>query len=243
MPVLYVVATPIGNLEDITLRALRVLGEVGVIAAEDTRTTRRLLAKYSIRTPVTSYHQFSHPARVQSLVDVLERQDVALVSEAGMPGISDPGFTLVRAALRRGYTVTPVPGASAVVTALAISGLPTDQFVYLGFLPRRPAERRKALAALATESRTVVGFEAPHRLRKTLQDLATLLGQRPLVLCRELTKLYEEVYRGDAAGALEHFVQPRGEFTIVIGGCGLSSVAYWEAEGAPHVPDRHRKTR
>ena len=230
MPVLYIVATPIGNLEDVTLRALRVLGEVGLIAAEDTRTTRRLLTKHGIRARLVSYHQYSDPARVRGLMDTLKTQDIALVSDAGTPGISDPGYSLVRAAIQQGYPVIAVPGPSAVVAALAVSGLPTDQFVYLGFLPRRATERRRLLASLVTEARTVVAFESPHRIQKTLQDLAQVLGQRPLAVCRELTKMYEEVFRGNAGEALAHFVKPRGEFTLVLGGCGLTRDDYWEGQ-------------
>ncbi len=228
MPILYVVGTPIGNLEDITLRAIRVLQEVSVIAAEDTRTTRKLLTKYGIKTRLVSYHQFSRPERTEQLLDMLNTQDVALVSDAGTPGIHDPGYPLVRAAVQRGVTVIPLPGASAVAAALAVSGLSADQFVFLGFLPRRPKERRAALASLLVEPRTAVAFEAPHRIRKTLKEIADILGQRPLVVCRELTKLYEEVYHGDAEGASERFAQPRGEFTLVLGGCGLDGSDYWQ---------------
>ena len=225
---LYVVATPIGNLEDVTLRALRILGEVGLIAAEDTRTTRKLLSKHGIKARLASYHQFSDEGRTRGLLNALQDHDVALVSEAGMPTISDPGYALVRTALDHGFPVTALPGPSAVVTALAVSGLPTHQFVYLGFLPRKPGERRRTLAALGEEERTAVAFESPHRLRRMLEDLNLVLPARPLALCRELTKVHEEVYRGDAASALDHFVQPRGEFTVVIGGAGLRAADYWK---------------
>ena len=144
-----------------------------------------------------------------------------------MPGISDPGYPLVRTALAHGFSVVALPGASAVITALAVSGLPTHQFVYLGFLPRRSGERRRLLMSLEADERTVVAFESPHRLRRMLEDLQAVLPERPLALCRELTKAYEEVYRGDAAAALQHFVQPRGEFTVVIGGCTLRAADYW----------------
>ena len=227
MPVLYLVATPIGNLEDITLRAIRVLAEVAVVAAEDTRTSRKLLTRHGIRAKLVSYHQFSGEGRIRSLLHILEDQDVALVSEAGMPGISDPGYPLVRAVLAHGFSVVALPGASAVITGLAVSGLPTHQFVYLGFLPRRPGERRRLFTSLEGEELTVVAFESPHRLRKTLEDLIAVLPGRPIALCRELTKLHEEVYRGDASGALEHFVQPRGEFTVVIGGSRVSASEFW----------------
>lgn len=227
------VATPIGNLEDITLRALRILSEVGLVAAEDTRTTRKLLTRHGIRARLVSYHQFSGEGRTRGLLSILKEQDVALVSEAGLPAISDPGYPLVRAVLEQGHPVTALPGPSAVLTGLAVSGLPTHQFVFLGFLPRRPGERRRLFASLEAEERTAVAFESPHRLRRTLEDLNGVLPERPLALCRELTKIHEEVYRGDAAGALEHFVQPRGEFTVVIGGAGLRSRDYWKREGFP----------
>jgi 16S rRNA (cytidine1402-2'-O)-methyltransferase len=220
MGTLYVVATPIGNLEDITLRALRVLREARLIAAEDTRATRNLLARYDIHTPVTSYYEHNKLAKLEQVLGALAEGDVALVSEAGMPGISDPGFELVREALARGLPVVPVPGASAPVTALAVSGLPTDGYLYLGFLPRRAAERRKFLAQVAAEPRTLVAFEAPHRLLESLEDVLAVLGDRPLAAARELTKVHEEVVRGSVAEVLARFkeVAPRGEFTLVIGG-------------------------
>jgi 16S rRNA (cytidine1402-2'-O)-methyltransferase len=229
MGTLYLVATPIGNLEDITLRAIRILSEVFLIAAEDTRTTRKLLSRHGIRARLASFHQFSGEGRIRGLVNILEHDDVALVSDAGMPAISDPGYPLVRAALEHGFPVVGIPGPSAVLTALAVSGLPTHQFVYLGFLPRKPGERRKVLASLGGEERTVVAFESPHRMRRMLEDMTIVLPARPLALCRELTKVHEEIFRGDAAGALEHFVQPRGEFTVVIGGAELRAVDYWKA--------------
>lgn len=220
MGTLYVVATPIGNLEDISLRALRVLREARLIAAEDTRATRRLLARYDIATPLTSYFEHNKLAKLEQLLAAVETGDVALVSEAGMPGISDPGYELVAAAIARGLAVVPVPGPSAVVTALAVSGLPTDQFVYLGFLPRRAAERRRALAEAALEPRTLVAYEAPHRLRASLADALTTLGDRRMAAARELTKLHEEVVRGTVSEVLAHFGQhePRGEFTLVFAG-------------------------
>jgi len=218
VPALYVVATPIGNLEDISLRALRLLGQVELIAAEDTRTTRRLLSAYKVPTPLTSYHEHNKRAKLGYLLDFLKDNDVALVSEAGMPGLSDPGYELIAAAVERGVNVVPVPGASAVVTAVAVSGLPASQFLYLGFLPRRQGPRRRLMNSLANASWTLVAFEAPHRLRKTLEDILTILGDRRLAVCRELTKVHEEIFRGGASQALLHFVQPRGEFTLVIEG-------------------------
>ena len=218
MPVLYVIATPIGNLEDISLRALRLLGEVKLIAAEDTRTTRRLLNAYDIKTQLTSYHEHSKRAKLDYLLDYLEEEDLALVSEAGMPGLSDPGYELIVAAIGRGISVVPVPGASAVITALVVSGLPTDQFVYLGFLPRRQGQRQRLLGSIADEPRTIVAFETRHRIREALSDIEEILGDRRLAVCRELTKVHEEIFRGRVSQAQEHFAEPRGEFSLIIEG-------------------------
>lgn len=217
---LYLVGTPIGNLEDITLRALRILREVSLIAAEDTRHTRTLLARYDIHTPTTSYFEHNKLAKLDAILAALETGDVALVSDAGMPGISDPGYELVRAALERGFPVVPVPGPSAIVAALAASGLPTDAFVYVGFLPRKAGERRRALESLRDERRTLVLYEAPHRLLDTLADILATLGDRPVAIARELTKVHEEIWRGTVSEARAHFAEhpPRGEFTLVIGG-------------------------
>jgi 16S rRNA (cytidine1402-2'-O)-methyltransferase len=218
MPILYVVATPIGNLEDISLRALRVLREVKLIAAEDTRKTRRLLNAYNIETPLTSYHEHSKRAKLDYLLGYLEKEDLALVSEAGMPGLSDPGYDLIVAAIERGFSVVSVPGPSAVVTALVVSGLPTDQFVYVGFLPRRKGQRQRLLSSISDEARTIVAFEAPHRVREALTDIEEILGDRRVSVCRELTKVHEEVFRGRMSQAREHFAEPRGEFSLVIEG-------------------------
>jgi 16S rRNA (cytidine1402-2'-O)-methyltransferase len=218
MPILYVIATPIGNLEDISLRALRLLREVKLIAAEDTRKTRHLLNPYNVRTPLTSYHEHSKRAKLDYLLDYLEKEDLALVSEAGMPGLSDPGYDLIVASIERGIPVVPIPGASAVITALVVSGLPTDQFLYVGFLPRRKGQRQRLLSSIVDESRTIVAFETPHRLRETLVDIEEILGDRRLSVCRELTKVHEEIFRGRVSQAREHFVEPRGEFSLVIEG-------------------------
>jgi len=218
MPLLYVIATPIGNLEDISLRALRLLQEVKLIAAEDTRTTRHLLSAHDIKTPLTSYHEHSKRAKLDYLLDYLEREDLALVSEAGMPGLSDPGYDLIVAAIERGVSVVPVPGASAVITALAVSGLPTDQFLYIGFLPRRKGQRQRVLSSIVEESRTIVAFETPHRLNEALEDIEEILGNRRISVCRELTKVHEEIFRGRVKQAREYFVEPRGEFTLVVEG-------------------------
>ncbi len=222
MGVLYVVATPIGNMEDITLHALRVLGEVALVAAEDTRTTRGLLRRYDIKTPVTSFHDFTGEGKTQRLVDRIQQgDDVALVSDAGMPAIADPGFPLIREAIRAGCEVTCIPGPSAVQTALVLSGLPLHAYHYIGFLPRKKGERRRLLAARSTEPETLVCFESPHRLVATLQDAAEAMGgERPMAAARELTKKFEEVVRGSIAEVLEHFEKAgcRGEFTLVFGG-------------------------
>jgi len=195
MAVLYIVATPIGNLEDITLRALRVLREVGLIAAEDTRTTRKLLNRYDITTPLTSYHEHNRAAKIPILMEALETKDVALVSEAGMPGISDPGYELILEAISAGVPIVPIPGASAVTSSLAISGLPAGEFLFLGFLPRRKGERRDLLESLVEQPYTIVLFEAPHRLQGSLEDVLAVLGDRDIAVCRELTKVHEEVFR------------------------------------------------
>ena len=218
MPALYVIATPIGNLEDISLRALRLLREVKLIAAEDTRTTRRLLNAYDIKTPLTSYHEHSKRAKLDYLLGYLEQEDLALVSEAGMPGLSDPGYELIVAAIGRGISVVPIPGASAVVTALVVSGLPTDQFLYLGFLPRRQGQRQRLIGSIADEPRTIVAFETRHRIREALSDIEEILGDRRISVCRELTKVHEEIFRGRVSQAKEHFTEPRGEFSLVIEG-------------------------
>ncbi len=218
MPALYVVATPIGNLEDISLRALRVLREVKLIAAEDTRKTKRLLVTYDIKTPMTSYHKFNKLSKLDYILGCLEEADVALVSEAGTPGISDPDYELIVAAIQRGVPVVPIPGASVVITALAVSGLATDKFTYLGFLPRQVSSRRHVLETVANGCGTIIVLESPHRLPATLKDILIVLGDRNIAACRELTKVHEEVFRGNISQAIEHFTEPRGEFTLVIEG-------------------------
>ena len=218
MPTLYVVATPIGNLEDISLRALRTLREVRLIAAEDTRRTKRLLAAYDIKTSVTSYHEHNKRAKLDYILGCLDGGDVALVSDAGMPGMSDPGYELVVAATHRDIPVVPIPGASVVITALVVSGLPVNRFVYLGFLPHKASGRRQLLQSAADECGTIVVLESPHRLRAALSDILEVLGDRKIAVCRELTKIHEEVFRGRVSQAMEHFALPRGEFTLVIEG-------------------------
>ena len=218
MPTLYIVPTPIGNLEDITLRALRVLGESDLIAAEDTRVTRKLLSRYSISTPTTSFHEHNKTGKIPYLLGLLDEKDIALVSDAGTPTINDPGQQLVSAAASAGFDVVALPGASAVTTAIAVSGVHAEGFIYLGYLPARKAARVKFLSELASEPRTLVAFETPHRLVAALADILETLGDRRIAVCRELTKMHEEVFRGSISDAIAHFAQPRGEFTLVIEG-------------------------
>jgi 16S rRNA (cytidine1402-2'-O)-methyltransferase len=228
---LYLVATPIGNLEDISARALRVLKEVSRIAAEDTRQTGKLLARYGIHTPMISYHEHNKLARLDEVLEALSRGDVALASDAGTPGLNDPGYELVRAAVAAGHGVVPVPGPCAPIAALTASGLPADSFVYLGYLPRRSAERKAFLAPWREERRTLIALETPHRLLDALQDLLSALGDRKLAVARELTKVHEEFVRGTVRQAQEHFRvhPPLGEITLVIGGAEESK-KWTEAE-------------
>lgn len=218
---LYVVATPIGNLEDITLRALRVLREVDLIAAEDTRHTRKLLTRYDIDTPVTSYHENNERTKAAALVRRLEAgESIALVSDAGTPTISDPGYHLIRAATGKGVPVAPVPGVSAATAALSVSGLATDRFVFQGFLPARQSRRMEALRQLRDEERTMVFYEAPHRIRESIADMRGALGDREAMVGRELTKVHEELLRGtlsELARELDE-ASPRGELVIVVEG-------------------------
>ena len=215
---LYVVGTPIGNLEDLSPRAARVLREVALVAAEDTRVTRRLLNRLDAHPRLISFHEHNWRERLEPILQALKEGDAALVSDAGMPGVSDPGRELVAAAAAKGVRIESVPGPSAVTTALAVSGLPADAFTFLGFLPRRRSERQARLREAAACPLTLVLFEAPHRLRATLEDIAAILGDRPIAVCRELTKLHEEVFRGTPSEALAHFATPRGEFVLVIAG-------------------------
>ena len=215
---LYLVGTPIGNLEDITLRAARVLGEVSLVAAEDTRVSRRLLNHLGIRVACLSCNEHNWRQRLPELLRALESGDVALVTDAGMPAVSDPGADLVSILSAQGVAVEVIPGPSAVTTALALSGMPSDAFLFLGFLPRRSRQRRERLAQVSNSPDTLVIFEAPHRLRAALSDLLETLGDRQIVVCRELTKRHEEAWRGSISQAIEHFAEPRGEFVLVVAG-------------------------
>ncbi len=220
--VLYVVGTPIGNLEDVTLRALRVLKGVDVIAAEDTRHTQHLLARYDITTPLTSYHAFHEDEKARVLVERLRAgQAVALVTDAGTPCVSDPGYALITRCIEAGIRVVPVPGPTAAIAALSVSGLPTETFLFEGFLPRKASARRRRLEALKTERRTLIVYEAPHRLVRLLADLLAVLGDRRLVAGRELTKRHEEIVRGRVStllAAVQERGSARGEYTLVVEG-------------------------
>ncbi len=236
MGTLYIVPTPLGNLEDITLRALRILREVSLIATEDTRTTGRLLKHFDIKCPMVSYYEHSRQSRLGWVLETLVQEDVALVSEAGTPLLSDPGYKLVRAVIEQGIDVVSLPGPSAVTTALPASGLPTDSFLFVGFLPRKRDERRRILAQVAAQPATLVFYEAPHRLRAALDDMAGIFGdERLIAICRELTKLHEEIWRGPLAKAQQEWTErePRGEFTLVV--AGAAPPAVWDeaqVEGA-----------
>jgi 16S rRNA (cytidine1402-2'-O)-methyltransferase len=232
--ILYIVATPIGNLEDITLRALRVLKEVDVVAAEDTRHTQILLSRHDIHTPLTSYHEHNEKTKAQELVTRLARgQNVALVSDAGTPAISDPGFRLVVQAIRAGLRIIPIPGASALTAVLSASGLPTDRFVFEGFLPAKKSQRREKLQTLRDETRTLIFYEAPHRLKEALDDIHELLGNREAVLAREVSKIHEEFLRGPVSELVRTLGggEMRGEVTLIISG----------SSGAPDVSEDRLK--
>ena len=215
--ILYLIATPIGNLEDITFRAIRLLGNVSLIAAEDTRRTAKLLNRYKIVTPTISLHEHNEKQRTPSLIKRLEAgQSIALVTDAGTPLLSDPGLHLVRTAVERGLPIDPVPGASAILAALAVSGLVKNQFTFLGFPPNRSSARKKWLRTLTSQTRPLIIFEAPHRLLGSLQDMAEVLGNRQVTVCREMTKAHQELVNGPILSVVEQLGRPRGEFTIVV---------------------------
>jgi 16S rRNA (cytidine1402-2'-O)-methyltransferase len=232
MGTLYLVATPIGNLEDMSPRAVRTLREARLIAAEDTRVTKKLLTHFDLHTPLTSYFEHNKLTKLEAILAALAQGDVALVSDAGTPAINDPGYELVRAALAGGHAVCPVPGPSAPLAALAASGLPTDAFLYQGYLPRRSSERRALLERLVDLPCTLIFLESPHRLVEALADLEAVLGDRPVAVARELTKLHEQIWRGTLGAAREYFTQnePRGEFTLVVGGRPNPQRSRWSQE-------------
>jgi len=219
--ILYICGTPIGNLEDITIRALKILKEVKLIAAEDTRHTKKLLIHYQINTKVTSYHEYNKFKKAPYLVEILKNgQDIALVSDAGMPGISDPGYVLINLALNNNIKIIPVPGVSALITALVVSGLPTDKFVFEGFLSRKIKERKRYFKSIENEERTIIFYEAPHRLKRTLKDMSDVWGERKIVIARELTKKYEEIIRGNLSQVITEIntKEIKGEITLVVQG-------------------------
>jgi 16S rRNA (cytidine1402-2'-O)-methyltransferase len=230
MGTLYLVATPIGNLEDMSPRALRTLREARLIAAEDTRVTRKLLAHFDLHTPLTSYFEHNKLTKLDAILAALSAGDVALVSDAGTPTINDPGYELVKAALAAGNSVRPIPGPSAPLAALAASGLPTDAFLYLGYLPRKTSERRKLADQVSTLASTLIFLESPHRLLAALTDLESRLGDRQIAVARELTKVHEEIWRGSISTARLYFMQnqPRGEFTLVVSGKGKVEKQAWD---------------
>ncbi len=220
MGTLYLVATPIGNLEDMSPRAVRTLRSARLIAAEDTRVTRKLVTHFDLHTPLTSYFEHNKLTKLDVILSALSSGDVALVSDAGTPAINDPGYELVRAALEAGHNVCPIPGPSAPLAALAASGLPTDSFLYLGYLPRKSSERQELLRQLENLPYTLIFLESPHRLQDALKDLEALFGRRQIAVARELTKLHEQIWRGILPEAIEYFKlnEPRGEFTLVVAG-------------------------
>ena len=232
MGTLYLVATPIGNLEDMSPRAIRILRGATLIAAEDTRHTGKLLKHFEIETPLTSYFEHNKLDKLDFILDKLLTGDVALVSDAGTPAINDPGYELVRAALASNFDVVPVPGPSAPISALAVSGLPTDSFLYLGYLPHKKSERRNFVGQVSNLTYTLIFFESPHRIVESLQDILSILGDRRICVAREMTKLFEEYWRGTISGALEYFKsQPvRGEFTLVVEGKRKEESEKWTEE-------------
>jgi len=229
MGILYLVATPIGNLEDISPRAVRILRDVHLIAAEDTRVTRKLLTHFDLHTPLTSYFEHNKLSKLDSILAALTEGDVALVSDAGTPAINDPGYELVKAALETGHKVSPIPGPSAPMAALAASGLPTDSFLYLGYLPRKSSDRRMLIEQIANLSYTLIFLETPHRLLAALEDLEGVFSDRQMAVARELTKVHEEIWRGTISAARKYYSQnePRGEFTLVVEGIAKNEKQKW----------------
>jgi len=232
MGILYLVATPIGNLEDMSPRAVRILRESVLVAAEDTRHTGTLLKHFEIKSPLTSYFEHNKISKLDRILEALADGDVALVSDAGTPAINDPGYELVQAALASGFDVRPVPGPSAPISALAVSGLPTDSFLYLGYLPHKSTERRKAMGQVSDLTYTLIFLESPHRIVDSLADILSVLGDRRICVAREMTKMFEEFWRGPVSGAIEYFKskEPRGEFTLVIEGKKSEDRGRWTEE-------------
>ena len=232
MGTLYLVATPIGNLEDFSPRAVRILKEAQLLAAEDTRVTQKLLSHFEIGAKPISYHEHNKLTKLDRVLDALQTGNVALVSDAGTPAINDPGYELVCAAIDAGHTISPIPGPSAPIAALVASGLPTDSFLYLGYLPRKTKERREKLREVESLPYTLIFLESPHRVLKALGDMEAVLGNRQIAVARELTKFYEEIFRGDIASTRAHFIEnePRGEFTLVVAGKKQADTKWTEAQ-------------
>ena len=244
MGTLYLVATPIGNLEDMSPRAVRILKEAVLIAAEDTRHTGKLLKHFEIETPLTSYFEHNKLNKLDFILDKLSTGDVALVSDAGTPAINDPGYELVKAALASSFDVRPIPGASAPIAALTVSGLATDSFLYLGYLPHKTSERHARLQEVEHQPYTLIFLESPYRIVESLEDIFSILGNRKICVAREMTKMFEEYWRGDLNGALEYFkAQPaRGEFTLVVEGKTSDQRGVWSEEELRSAIERELKT-
>ena len=232
MGTLYLVATPIGNLEDMSPRGVRILREASLIAAEDTRHTGKLLKHFAIETPITSYFEHNKLNKLDFILEKLSTGDVALVSDAGTPAVNDPGYELVIAALEAKHDVRPIPGPSAPITALTVSGLPTDSFLYLGYLPHKTSERHKRLEEVEAQPYTLVFLESPYRILESLEDMLSILGDRRVCVAREMTKMFEEYWRGNTSGAMDYFKEqaPRGEFTLVVEGKKAEGTGLWTEE-------------
>src|SRR5215211_4422549 len=232
MGTLYLVATPIGNLEDMSPRAVRILREASLIAAEDTRHSGKLLKHFEIDTPVTSYFEHNKLDKLDFILEKLSTGDVALISDAGTPAVNDPGYELVKAALDSKYDVKPIPGPSAPIAALTVSGLPTDSFLYLGYLPHKTSERHRRLEEVESQPYTLVFLESPYRIVEALEDILLILGDRKICVAREMTKMFEEYWRGDVSGAVAYFSSqaPRGEFTLVVEGKTQNDTERWTQE-------------
>src|SRR5688572_3548112 len=244
MGTLYLVATPIGNLEDMSPRAIRVLREASLIAAEDTRHTGKLLKHFGIETPITSYFEHNKLDKLDFILEKLTTGDVALVSDAGTPAVNDPGYELVKAALDANHDVKPIPGPSAPITALTVSGLPTDSFLYLGYLPHRTSERHRRLEDVESQPFTLVFLESPYRIVESLEDIFSILGDRKICVAREMTKMFEEYWRGNVNGAVAHFKsQPAcGEFTLVVEGKTQNGTQRWTEEQLQRAIENEMKT-
>jgi 16S rRNA (cytidine1402-2'-O)-methyltransferase len=243
MGTLYLVATPIGNLEDMSPRAIRILREASLIAAEDTRHTGKLLKHFEIETPITSYFEHNKLEKLDSILYKLSSGDVALVSDAGTPAVNDPGYELVKAALAASFDVRPVPGPSAPIAALTVSGLPTDSFLYLGYLPHKTSERHRRLEEVEAQPYTLVFLESPYRVVEALEDILSILGDRRICVAREMTKMFEEYWRGNVNGAAQHFKSqaPRGEFTLVVEGKKPENGVRWTEEELLQAIQREMK--